>query len=56
MAQIKHLPIYKTAYELLETTVKVTKEFPRDFKFSIVTLEFLGKPRLGRSAKKLQSF
>jgi hypothetical protein len=35
MAQIKHLPIYKTAYELLETTVKVTKEFPRDFKFSL---------------------
>lgn len=35
MAQIKHLPIYKTAYELLEMTVRVTKQFPRDFKFSL---------------------
>jgi hypothetical protein len=35
MAQIKHLPIYKTAYELLETTVRVTKDFPRDFKYSL---------------------
>jgi len=35
MAQIKHLPIYKTAYELLEIVVRVTKGFPRDFKYSL---------------------
>lgn len=35
MAQIKHLPIYKTAYELLEAVVRVTKGFPRDFKYSL---------------------
>lgn len=35
MAQIKHLPIYKTTYELLELIVRVTKGFPRDFKYSL---------------------
>lgn len=35
MAQIKHLPIYKTTYELLELVVRVTKGFPRDFKYSL---------------------
>ena len=35
MAQIKHLPIYKTAYELLEVVVRATKEFPKDFKYSL---------------------
>lgn len=35
MAQIKHLPIYKTTYELLELIVRVTKDFPRDFKYSL---------------------
>lgn len=35
MAQIKHLPIYKTTYELLELVVRVTKGFPKDFKYSL---------------------
>jgi len=35
MAQYKHLPIYKTTYELLEMVTKKTKDFPRDFKYSL---------------------
>ena len=35
MAQYKHLPIYKTTYELLETVTRKTKDFPRDFKYSL---------------------
>ena len=35
MAQYKHLPIYKTTYELLEKVTRKTKEFPRDFKYSL---------------------
>ena len=35
MAQYKHLPIYKVTYELLEQVAKVTKEFPRDYKYSL---------------------
>lgn len=35
MAQYKHLPIYKTTYTLLELIVKKTKEFPKDFKYSL---------------------
>jgi hypothetical protein len=35
MAQIKHLPIYKTTYELLEAVVRATKNFPRDFKYTL---------------------
>ena len=35
MAQIKHLPIYKTTYELLELVVRVTKDFPKDFKYTL---------------------
>ena len=35
MAQYKHLPIYKTTYNLFELIVKKTKEFPKDFKYSL---------------------
>lgn len=35
MAQYKHLPIYKTTYELLETVTRKNKDFPRDFKYSL---------------------
>jgi hypothetical protein len=35
MAQYKHLPIYKATYELLELITRKTKEFPKDFKFSL---------------------
>lgn len=35
MAQYKHLPIYKTTYNLLELVVRKTKEFPKDFKYSL---------------------
>lgn len=35
MAQYKHLPIYKTTYELLELVMRKTKDFPRDFKYSL---------------------
>lgn len=35
MAQYKHLPIYKTTYELLEMVTRKTKNFPRDFKYSL---------------------
>ena len=32
MALHKDLPIYKTAYELLTSAIKITANFPRDFK------------------------
>lgn len=35
MAEYKHLPIYKTTYQLLELVVRKTKEFPKDFKYSL---------------------
>ncbi len=35
MAQYKHLPIYKTTYELLQLVTRKTKNFPRDFKYSL---------------------
>jgi hypothetical protein len=35
MAQYKHLPIYKTTYQLLEMVTRKTKDFPRDFKYSL---------------------
>jgi hypothetical protein len=35
MARYQHLPIYKTGYELLGQVVHVTKDFPREFKFTI---------------------
>ncbi len=35
MAHYKHLPIYKTTYELLALVTRKTKDFPRDFKYSL---------------------
>lgn len=35
MAQYKHLPIYKTTYDLLQMVTEKTKNFPKDFKFSL---------------------
>lgn len=35
MAQYQHLPIYKVTYDLLSLIVKKTKDFPRDFKYSL---------------------
>ncbi|HIS35766.1 TPA: four helix bundle protein [Candidatus Scatousia excrementigallinarum] len=35
MAQYEHLPIYKTTYDLLIELMHVTKDFPREFKYSI---------------------
>lgn len=35
MAQYSHLPIYKTAYDLLIELMNITKHFPREFKFSL---------------------
>lgn len=35
MAQYKHLPIYKTTYDLLEKVTKKTKNFPREYKYTL---------------------
>ena len=35
MAQYKHLPIYKTTYDLLKFITTKTKDFPRDFKYTL---------------------
>lgn len=35
MAQYQHLPIYKVTYELLQLVTRRTKDFPRDFKYSL---------------------
>jgi len=35
MAQYHHLPIYKLTYDLLLRTMQVTKEFPREFKYTL---------------------
>lgn len=35
MAQYNHLPIYKTAYDLLLELMNITKNYPREFKFSL---------------------
>jgi hypothetical protein len=35
MSQYKHLPIYKTTYELLEKVTRKTRDFPKDFKYSL---------------------
>jgi hypothetical protein len=35
MAQYKHLPIYKSTYDLLEKVTVVTKNFPKDFKYTL---------------------
>jgi hypothetical protein len=37
MAQYKHLPIYKSTYDLLEKVTMITKNFPKDFKYSLGT-------------------
>lgn len=35
MAQYRHLPIYRLTYELLTRVMTVTKEFPREYKFTL---------------------
>lgn len=35
MARYKHLPIYKTTYELLQLITKHTRNFPKDFKYTL---------------------
>lgn len=35
MAQYQHLPLYKTTYTLLFELMNVTKNFPKDFKYSL---------------------
>lgn len=35
MSKYKHLPIYKSTYELLEIITRKTKNFSRDFKYSL---------------------
>ncbi len=35
MAQYKHLPIYRLTYELLQRVMDSTKDFPREFKFTL---------------------
>ena len=35
MAQYQHLPIYKQTYDLLLRTMTATKDFPREYKYSL---------------------
>jgi hypothetical protein len=35
MARYQHLPIYKLSYELLGRVMLVTKDFPRDHKYTL---------------------
>jgi hypothetical protein len=35
MAQYQHLPIYKQTYDILLRTMAATKEFPREYKFTL---------------------
>ncbi len=35
MARYQHLPIYRLTYELLQRVMIVTKEFPREYKFTL---------------------
>ncbi len=35
MAQYQHLPIYKQTYDILLRTMVATKEFPREYKFTL---------------------
>ena len=35
MARYKHLPIYKVTYDLLMQITKITRSFPKDFKYSL---------------------
>jgi len=35
MARYKHLPIYKATYDLLQKVTFYTRNFPRDFKYTL---------------------
>ena len=35
MAQYQHLPIYKQTYDILLRTMTATKEFPREYKYTL---------------------
>ena len=35
MAQYNHLPIYKASYDLLIELIQVTKNYPREYRYSI---------------------
>jgi hypothetical protein len=35
MAQYLHLPIYKQTYDILLRTMTATKEFPREYKYTL---------------------
>jgi hypothetical protein len=35
MAQYQHLPIYKKTYDILLRTMQATKDFPREYKFTL---------------------
>jgi hypothetical protein len=35
MAQYQHLPIYKQTYDILLRTMTATKDFPREYKYSL---------------------
>ena len=35
MAQFQHLPIYKQTYDILLRTMTATKEFPREYKYTL---------------------
>jgi len=35
MAQYTHLPIYKTSYDLLYRIMHATKQFPREYKYTL---------------------
>ncbi len=35
MAQYEHLPIYKQTYDILLRTLTATKDFPREYKYTL---------------------
>ena len=35
MARVEHLQIYRTSYELLKYITIITKDFPKDYKFTL---------------------
>ena len=35
MARYEHLPIYKTSYDLFIDVLKLTKSFPKDYRYSL---------------------
>ena len=35
MAQYQHLPIYKQTYDILLRTMVATRDFPREYKFTL---------------------